>query len=215
VGGEPGAEAWAEVGREIAALRGDPSGEPPYTIDYTRYLPIARDILSSFYTREDGELIPAVRLAGHFKAKSELEFLHRLAHDRSSNVRQEVAWALGRIHDEQSLPVLASMMPAPANREAAGRQLVQWGEEAVPHIVKLIQMSTDDKLEHWQNTTGEDMIRAYLDHWEELDGPIDPRVTAAVREAFEHKDPENGLIRTVYHQEFLQRIASSPAETRE
>lgn len=209
VSGEIGAAAWAEVGREIAALRGDPAGKPVYDVDHGRYLPLARDVLHPFHTRTDEELIPAVRLIGHFQAKEELRFLHRLAHDRSSNVRSEVAWALARIHDTQSLPVLASMMTAPSNVEAAGKQLVRWGDDAVPHIVELIAQSTDPGLEHWQHTVGEDMMRAYLEHWEKLDR-IDARVEAAVRQALEKADPQNGLLRTTYHKEFLERIKKDP-----
>jgi hypothetical protein len=215
VSGEAGAEAWAEIGRELAALRGDPYGKPPFQIDYGRYLPIARRILRPFYTGDDGELVPAVRLVGHFKVKGELRFLHRMAYDRSSNLRTEVAWALGQIHEQESLPILADMMAAPANVEAAGLQLIRWGDEAVPHIVELIQMSTDAKREHWESTIGEDMIRAYLAHWEKLDRKVDPRVAEAVRVTLEKADPQNGLIRTDYHKEFLQRMETGPPKGKE
>lgn len=209
VNGEAGAAAWGEIGREIAALRGDPSGEPVFAIDFARYLPIAREALHPFHTGSDEELITAVRLIGHFKTTDELRFLHQLAHDRCSNLRREVAWALAQIHDHESLVVLASMMSAPGNLEAAGLQLVRWGDEAVPHIVELIAKSTDPNLEHWENTVGEDMIRAYLGHWETLD-QIDSRVAAAVRTALEKSDPQNGVIRTIYHKEFLDRLANRP-----
>ena len=205
VGGEAGDAAWAETGREIAALRGDPAGEPVFAVDYGRYLPMARAELHPFHSGTDEDLIPAVRLIGHFRAADELKFLHRLAYDRSSNVRREVAWALARIHDRQSLPILANMMSAPANLEAAGAQLVHWGDEATPFILELIAKSTDPGLEHWEHTVGEDMIRAYLGHWEKLDR-IDPRVEAAVRSALEKADPQNAVIRTTYHKEFLERV---------
>jgi hypothetical protein len=205
VGGEAGDEAWAEIGREIAALRGDPAGDPLFTVDYGRYLPMAREVLHPFHTRSEDELAVAVRLIGHFKVADELRFLHQLAHDRSSNVRREVAWALARIHDRESLGTLASMMAAPSNLEAAGAQLVRWGEEATPFIVELIAKSTDSKLEHWEHTVGEDMIRAYLGHWDTIER-IDPRVEAAVRSALEKADPQNAVIRTTYHKEFLDRM---------
>jgi hypothetical protein len=204
VGGEAGEAAWAEIGREIAALRGDPAGDPVFAVDYGRYLPMARAVLHPFHTRNEDELAVAVRIVGHFKAADELKFLHQLAHDRSSSVRYEVAWALGRIRDPASLAVLASMMAAPSNLEAAGAQLVRWGDDATPFIVEQIAKSTDPKLEHWEHTVGEDMIRAYLGHWEKLER-IDPRVEAAVRTALEKADPQNAVIRTTYHKEFLER----------
>jgi hypothetical protein len=209
VTGEAGDAAWAEIGREIAALRGDPAGKPVFAVDYGRYLPMARDVLHPFHTRTEEELIPAVRLIGHFKAADELTFLHQLAHDRSSNVRHEVAWALARIHDPRSLGVLASMMSAPSNLEHAGAQLIRWGDDATPFIVELIAKSTDPNLEHWEHTVGEDMIRAYLGHWEKIDR-IDPRVEAAVRAALAKADPQNAIIRTTYHKEFLERMKKSP-----
>lgn len=205
VSGDAGEAAWAEIGREIAALRGDPAGEPVFAVDYGRYLPMAREVLHPFHTRNEDELAVAVRLIGHFKAADELRFLHQLAHDRSSTVRHEVAWAIARIHDRQSLGVLASMMAASSNLEAAGEKLVRWGDEAVPFIVELIAKSTDPKLEHWEHTVGEDMIRAYLGHWEKIER-IDPRVETAVRTALEKADPQNAVIRTTYHKEFLERM---------
>jgi hypothetical protein len=48
------------------------------------------------------------------------------------------------------------------------------------------------------------MIRAYLGHWEKLER-IDPRVEAAVRSALEKADPQNAVVRTTYHKEFLER----------
>jgi len=205
-----GIDAWQAIGREVAALeRDDSAGKSPYTIDYDRYLPIARRIVRDFYGEDDQELIPAVRLIGHFKLKSELEFLHRMAHDRSSNLRSEVASALGRIHDEGSLPVLTSMMTQ-AGERTVGFELIKWGDQAVPEIVRLIKRSTDHSLELREITIGESMIRAYLDHWKKLDRPIDPRVISAAKEALASNDPAKS-IRTEYHRQFLRKVASETA----
>ena len=86
-------------------------------------------------------------------------------------------------------------------------ELITWGNEAVPHIVSLISLSANDKLEQEENTIGENMIRAYLDHWDKVAQPIDPRVVAEVRRSLESKNPQNGTIRTTYHREFLKKIA--------
>jgi hypothetical protein len=204
VSGRAGTEAWQEIARELAALRGECYSKSPVPIEYERYLPIASRIIRNFQGENDDELIPAVRLAGHFRLESELPFLHRMAYDRSSHLVMELAWALGRIHDRESLPVLVGM----ASRGGGfGFDLIKWGDDAVPHIVSLIGLSTDDRLDGQGNAIGEFMIRAYLDHWNELDQPIDARVVAAVRKALESKKPENGLIRTEYHREFLKRMA--------
>jgi hypothetical protein len=142
VAGKEGVDAWQEIGHELDALRGGPYAKSQFPIDYERYLPIAKRIIRSFYSNHDDELIPAVRLSGQFQVKSDLTFLHRMAHDRSFQLRREVAWALGRIHDRQSLPVLQAMMWAQGTRWDVGFELIQWGDEAVPYVIDLISLST-------------------------------------------------------------------------
>jgi hypothetical protein len=207
VGGDEGARAWADVGGQVALLRGDPVAKGPYEIDCRRYVPMAQRIVRDFHSHHDADLVPAVRLVGAYKVGSEVAFLHRMAHDRSMDLRREVAWALGRIHDPASLPVLAGMMQAQGTRSEVGCELIRWGDAAVPHIVALIALSTDSKLEHRENTIGEDMVRAYLDHWDMLGPRNDARVVAAVRAALAAKDPSNGLISTEYLTEYLARVA--------
>ena len=121
------------------------------------------------------------------------------------------ALALAQIHHRDSLPVLLSVMTA--SGKGPELQIIQWGNEATPEIVKLIAWSTDDALSERERVAGENMIRAYLDHWEKLKHPLDPTVIAAVRNALEKADPMKS-IRTTYHQEFLKKVASSPTEDR-
>jgi hypothetical protein len=191
----------------LDALRGGPHAKSPWRIDYERYLPIAKRIVHNFYNNNDDELIPALRLIGQLQVKSELRFLHRMAHDRSPNLRREVAWTLGRIHDRESLPVLTDMMWAPGTRWDVGFELIQWGDEAVPHIVDLISLSTKNTSEHEENSIGEDMICAYLEHRNKLSRSVHPRVVAQVRKSLESTNPQNGIIRLTYHREFLKDVA--------
>ena len=134
-----------------------------------------------------------------------------MAQDRSSHIRQEVAWTLGRIHDPESLPVLLAMMSGAGTRWEVGFELVRWGDDAVPGIVKLIELSTKDGSDERERVTGEDMIRAYLQHWDMIPQPIHPDVVQAVNEALKAKNPQNGGIRTTYHEEFLKKFAEVPA----
>ena len=205
--GPEGIEAWQEIGRELAALRGEPYSKSPYEIDYTRYLPIAVRIVRDFAGKPDEELLTPIRLIGHLKVQTELEFIQRLAHDRSSAVRQEVAWTLGQMHDPTSLPVLQAMMSDSGTRWEVGFELIQWGDDAVPGIVKLIELSTKDGLGESDRVRGEDMIRAYLEYWDKVPQPIHPDVITAVKNALEAADPLKS-VRTTYHKEFLKKIAA-------
>jgi hypothetical protein len=51
------------------------------------------------------------------------------------------------------------------------------------------------------------MIRAYLEHWNKLARPVDPRVVAEVRKSLAGKNRKNGMFRTTYHREFLEKIS--------
>ena len=128
-----------------------------------------------------------------------------MAHDRSADLRREVAWALRKIHDEASLPAMVILVSSGSDRDIQF-ELIKWGDESVPHIVNLIARSTDSDLAHAENTVGEGMIRGYLSHWPELDLPIDEHVVSAVRTALKNKDPDDGGIRIEYHKKFLNRI---------
>lgn len=208
VAGRAGDEAWSEVGREIAALRGEPYAPNPLPIEYERYAPIAVRIVRDFYGQTDEELCTAIRLVGHLKLAAELPTLHKLAHDRSAKVRYEVAWAIERIHSPTSLDVLASMMEAPQGRDT-GLFLIQWGAEARSSIVRLISRATDPNLSPRENTQGEEMARAYLEHWERIPRPLDPQIVEALRKAIAAKPRENGRIRTTYLVELLEKAEAS------
>lgn len=210
IGGEDGDRAWFEIGSELSNLRRDPESKPGVPIDFSRFLFIAARNVRDHYGEDDDELLTSIRLIGWLRAESEVPFLHRMAHDRASNIRSEVAWALGRIGAPESLPVLLGMMEG--TKQEAGRQLLNWGDAATEGIIELISKSTDSDAENRVRNRGEWMIRAYLDNWDEVEKPIDERVVEAVRESLEAKDPANGMIRTTYHEQFLKKVAEQPRE---
>ena len=72
---------------------------------------------------------------------------------------------------------------APSNSDI-DFELIQWGDDAVPEIEadRHVNRPTFDNREH---VLGENMIRAFLDHLVQIKQPIDPRVVAAVRTAFD------------------------------
>ena len=205
VGGRDATETWSELGRELASLRGEPYAKSQFDIEYTRYLPIARRIVRSFHDQSEEELIPAIRLIAFLRAQSEIPFLHRMSDDRSARIRQEVARALSQIHDKESLPVLVRMMLAGSTRRDVGFELIRWGDDAVPEIVKLIEQVSSGPARGNEFTIGEDMVRAYLDHWDQIKKPMPMPVIAAIQKVLSSRDPADGTFRTTYFADLLNR----------
>lgn len=176
---------------------------PEYDIDYLRLLPTFSRMLRNPGESEQ-ELLTALVLAGHLRADAEFEFVARLKHDRNSSVRDGVAETVVNYGGERAVPILAEMAP---RCEAARWGLVRLGPLAVPTLVKLIEpgVSRDESV-------AEQLVRAYLDHRQELPGAVDARIVAAARTGLARTAERSQ--RTVYFQEFLQWMeqpANKPA----
>ncbi|MEM7231913.1 MAG: HEAT repeat domain-containing protein [Planctomycetota bacterium] len=213
VSGKAGLDAWAEISREMQAHRGAAYAKSPYTIEYERYLPLARRYVSNFYSRSDKELIPALQIVAHLNDTRHLQNIHRMAHDRSSKLRREVATTLGRLGQKESLPVLQCMMDAPDNR-ATARTLIAWGAEAVPTIVEVIERAAKAEPSRLDQSSSEDMVRAYISVWDDLKASPDSRVLAAVEKARAALAAASGQ-RLVYYDELLSLVRTPKASKKE
>jgi hypothetical protein len=198
-------EACRQIENYVRAEQGGPYAKPPFEIDLRRYEPTFRRYVRYSFRHSGDELVPAVRLLGHVRSVSERESIAALANDRDPYVRDAVAEALGRLGGQESVSVLRRMVRS--TNEAAW-QLVRLGPVAVPTVVEVIESGTDP---HDEREPGfldyQRLIRAYLDHWDEVPRPVDPRVLAAVRHSM--AVPKVKTYGTEYHQKLLD-LASRP-----
>lgn len=119
-----------------------------------------------------------------------------LASDRERNVRTAVAAALGQLGGEESVPVLRKMVRS-TGIEAAW-ELIRQGEIAVSTIVEMIREGHDPN----EDLSHEWLIRAYIEHWDEVPKPIDPEILEAVRASM--MQPKVKAHRTEYHVQLLE-----------
>jgi len=193
--------ALSEIRRSIDALEGAwGQGYPPYDLDYSRYLPACQETLRQPDNRHPDEVQAAVRLAAFLRAESEFEPIARLAHHSDYNVRTQVARALSDFGGARAVPVLAEMAP---KTDEAVWGLIRLSDVAVPAMVRMILRtnSYDDRV------LSERIVRGYIDHWNELPGPVDQRIVAAARKALPELKPHSS---GEYHAAFLEMVKSRP-----
>jgi RNA polymerase sigma factor (sigma-70 family) len=197
-------ETCSQIDQYVRAERGERYDKPLFEIDLRRYVPTFQRYVRYPFTHFKEEIVPAVRLLGHFRSESDREYIAALANDRDGHILEAVAEALGALGGKESVPVLRRMIRS--GREAAW-QLIRLGPLAVPTIVEVIESGdpTDERDPRFIDY--EHLIRSYLDHWDQVPKPIDPRVLAAVRKSM--ADPKVKTLRTVYHKELLE-LASRP-----
>jgi beta-lactamase regulating signal transducer with metallopeptidase domain len=175
---------------------------PIFDIDYTRYLPtFTRVVRNPFGGGNEEELVTAIQLVTFLRAESEFEHVAAMSHDRDGAVRAAVAMALVGFGGQRAVPVLAKMA---RSTDGAVWGLIRLGEMAVPSIAEMVQQT--GSLDDW--LVSERIVRGYLEHWNELPGPVDERVVAAVRKAL--AAPPNDSTRTEYHRGFLEAVESRP-----
>jgi hypothetical protein len=194
-------DACREIGEFVQAEQGGPYGKPTYEIDLRRFLPMFQRHVRQSFSHSTEELIPAVRLLGHFRSEDDRQYIADLAHDRDLRVRSVVAEALGRMGGPESVAVLRKMLRS--THQEAGWQLVRIAP--VDTIVSIIESGQNPHDERDPTFLDyEWIIRAYLDHWKDVPKPIDPRVVDAVRKSMTVTKVRE--FRTQYHKEFLAQV---------
>jgi hypothetical protein len=188
--------ACREIRFEIEALTGQWGRALPwYDFDYSRYLaPMAKIVREPAETPYE-QVIAAIKLVTYLGADSELDAIAKL---QGNMTRDAVAESIADFGGERAVVVLARL--APSNGEALWG-LVRLGEIAVPTLVKLI----DPGKEH-AGDTSERAVRAHIEHWSELPGPVDERVVAAARAALADRVKHDG--RKQYYEAFLKLVES-------
>jgi RNA polymerase sigma factor (sigma-70 family) len=198
-------DACRQIDYYVRAERGAKYDKPPADLDLRRYVPTCQRYVRHAFQYSTEEVAPAVRLLGYLGSEADREYIAALANDRNLNVRQAVAEALGALGGEKSLPVLRRMVHS--TQEAAW-QLVRLGPLAVPTVVEVIEGGKDPSNEREPGFLDyQKVIRAYLDHWDRVPRPIDPRVLEAVRKSM--AVPKVKAYGTQYHRQLLD-LASRP-----
>lgn len=198
----PGKErfnACREIDQYIQAEHSTRYAKPIYEIDLHRYIPTFQRHVRYPFNHQKEEIVPGIRLLGHFKLESEREAIADLANDRDYDVRVVVAEALGRLGGKESLLVLRRMVRS--TNEAAW-ELIRQGPIAVPTIVEMIESGNNPMDERQPGFLDyQKLIRAYIDHWSEVTQPVDERVLAAVRKSMAL--PKVKAYGTQYHKQLL------------
>jgi hypothetical protein len=194
-------DARRELDNLIAAELGEPFAKPPLAIALTRYTAWATRQVRNPFGKSADEVRTAVRLVGLLKLESERAYLADLASDRDRQVRTAVAQAVGRLGGAKAVPVLRKMVRS-TGAEAAW-ELIKLGAVAVPAIAEVIREGRNAE----EDLSYERLIRAYIEHWQEVPKPLDPRVLDAVRASM--TAPEVRAHRTQYHAELLKLAAGT------
>ncbi len=193
-------DACRQIRSNIEALEGRSGrGYPLFDLDYTRYVETFTRVLHDPYSQHKEEIITAIKLLIFLGIESARDDIVRLALDLDDSVRNAAAKALGDLDDKESIPLLAELIDS---TDEAGWSLIRLGQAAVPTIVQIIEQGTLPN-----DVRSEDIVRTYIEHWEELPGPIDPRVVAAVQKAI---TKNSGRHRTEYHKHFLELAEHQP-----
>ena len=195
---------------ELDAIQGKPHTRIPYApvLDYNRLVPTFTETVAKPHGCHDDVVVAGIRLLGYPRIESERKNITALANDRSLSVRKAVAYALCRLGGPESIVELRRML---STTRAAAWSLIRLGPEAVPTILEVIEESTDAKATHQERMRSEYIIRSYVEHWNAVPKPIDPRVVAATRKSM--AAPKVKEFRTEYHQKLLDLAAGKKLET--
>jgi len=192
------AEACRELDDLVAAELGEPFPRSSLDIDITRYSPWATRLVRKPAGRPTEHVRTAVRLVGLLRAEPEREHLTDLAADEDRRVRTAVAVAVGRLGGEKAVPVLRALVGS-TGADAAW-ELIRLGPVAVPVVAEVIRDGTGET-----DLSSEWLIRAYVDHWNEIPKPLDVRIVDAVRGSV--TVPSVQVHSAEYHEQLLRLVA--------
>jgi len=190
---------------ESRVRRGDPGARPrrDAILDFYRFVEPFVEMLARPENRRHDEIVAAVKLLGYLRVEAQRasiaalaqhpnaevrravvqamlhlggqqaqEAITSLAEDQDRSVRDGVTEALFKLQGAKAIPTLKAMLP---KTPRAGFVLLRLGKEAVPTCVEIIEQATDRT-----SAAAVNLIRAYLDHSDELPDPPDPRLAKAV-----------------------------------
>lgn len=191
--------------KEFAARHGRPGPPRPLSVlDFERLAAAFADVVAHPEGRRTDEIVAAVQLLGYLRVEAqrdsiaamaryadpevrlaviramlrfggpqERDVVAALSKDHDRGVRDGVTEALFRLEGPKAIPLLTEMLP---QTPRAAYVLVRMGKEAVPAMAEILEPQPDMA----SSMSAVHLIRAHLDHQDELPGPVDPRLVKAV-----------------------------------
>ena len=178
-----------DLADEIDALRGE-SGRmhPAFDIDYRRYVREFRRALAKpeAYRDESGcHLIAAIKVLSYVGDEESFGKIAQLALDRNYYVNRAAVDAMAHMGRPEHVPFLLEAGKQKFTCEHAAWALIRMGDVAVPVIAGVLE-ANDSQLAY-------KLVRQYINHWDELSGPLAERVLHAVRAGMPKRgDPYDG-----------------------
>lgn len=169
-----------------------------HVIQFDRFYEFFKGKLDRWYVGNTQELQVAVDLTVLLEKVEQADAVSRLRFDRDLNLRSNVARALPILYGDKAIPFLVDMIESTAEARIA---LIRLGDVAVPTIASIIE---PDEGREFSRAVA--LIRAYIDNWKTLPGPIDVRVIGALQA---NMQLENVRDRMSYHKELL-KLAGVP-----
>lgn len=185
-----------DMKQEVGMLTGKSYFVYAPMLDYARILPTFRRTLAEPWGRSDDEVVIAIDLFGYLKDDSEFDHIAALSNDRDSHVRRAVANAMCRFGGKRSVELLRGMLKSSGGDAAWA--LIRLGDIAVGVLAEEIRKGVDV-----HDNTSVSIIRAYIDHWDQVQKPLDKRITDAVYESLKGR-LKSSSAQKQFHEELLK-----------
>ena len=169
---------------QIDGLRGE-SGRavPVFEVNYQRYVPKFREYVATpdRYLDKDGwQLIAAVKVLAYTRTEAAYADIAALALHENHYVRRAAIAALGDIGRPEYVDHLVKAGESGSAAEYSAWALIRMGDVAVPAIAEVLAANRGD--------LAYKLVRQYINHWDELPGPLDERIVAALQAGMPKRD---------------------------
>ncbi|MBN1362533.1 MAG: HEAT repeat domain-containing protein [Sedimentisphaerales bacterium] len=162
---------------EIGHLRGETGRMAPvFDVDYRRYVPEFLSYVTApeAHLDKDGyQLIAAIKVLAYTRSEAAYNDIAALALHDNDSVRRAAVTALGDIGRPEYIDELVRAGELPFTDEDSAWTLIRMGDIAVPAIAEVLAANRGE--------LAYKLVRAYINHWDELPGPVDEQIIDAVR----------------------------------
>lgn len=193
-----------DLAGEIDGLRGEPGRmHPIFEIDYRRYVREFRrpvDNPEAYRDKSGSQLMAAIKVLSYIGDEESFGKIAQLALDRNYYVRRAAVDAIAHMGRPDHVPFLLKAAKMDSTSQDAAWAMIRMGDMAVPAIAGVLE-ANDTGLAY-------NLVRQYINHWDELPGPLDERVLQAVRAGM----PKRGDPRDAYYGDVIDLARERPIE---